>query len=719
MRSSSVGGAGGTAKGQIPAGDSRLRAGSPDNDKSSNPLDAGDGSGVQDSDKVADVAMEDSSTPTSKPKSALRNSSNSKVVLDQEALSSFDSPRFRNSRPLNTLGETICTISSKHRNKDTSPSVKVHSDLKLVFSLVKKLDPAARIVPLYDEIDEEGAIIEPPIETLEAFPKELMDLAGHAQVSNTWSLIPVSGIDKKTGKPKKQADSYTYIKLYTWYCIEHLSSYMQGKLAERGCSFRVKEMQSLATKTRYALIGTWNQLCTQGIMEACMTALPAHEAHMIRNQGKNKKYMGQDFPNFMVRRSNVRLPDLKHISSDDARYLDYYYHLRYGPVFEVADSDWERFSRVMESFDAAGGFKRIISENCHLLELIQGNIANAAKIEWCKKMKLHMNFNHNYTCTDLPGVVMLEKGAYVEMADGSAPPFKKTHLKRELLLLAGKEGRPFINGVMPICAGRNKGMISVVYYNSDANQSMIDKMEVCFNSFMFQYMLNVRRYSRRCVLAIMEAFSDEDKLAAMDSSWDAENFCVKTLRSTSTNNFIGEMTKLGLLDIPAELLAEMNKSTDSGVPRFDTDAMERVAEAMRFTDKEGCSLTNVDGGASRLSDASHSTNGQESNRTTTTEHVQRDLPQLRIDFNRLKLRLRDIAPEDPLFEESFFSDDPLDGMELDDSASADLKTLHSLTKRNIVRLRSRIAEIEQGSPRLSGSAVPSPDNGGSGMAQEL
>lgn len=89
---------------------------------------------------------------------------------------------------------------------------------------------------------------------------------------------------------------YTYAKVYTRYCLEHLSSYMQVKVAERDCVYCIKEMQTLDTKTRYALIGTWNQFCTAGVYAACLQALPKHKEHMIKNEGRLKKYMNQEFP---------------------------------------------------------------------------------------------------------------------------------------------------------------------------------------------------------------------------------------------------------------------------------------------------------------------------------------------------------------------------------------------------------------------------------------
>ena len=58
----------------------------------------------------------------------------------------------------------------------------------------------------------------------------------------------------------------------------------------------MKEMETLDTKTRYALIGTWNQFCPTAVFEACMKALPKHEEYMQTNQKRPTKYLGQDFP---------------------------------------------------------------------------------------------------------------------------------------------------------------------------------------------------------------------------------------------------------------------------------------------------------------------------------------------------------------------------------------------------------------------------------------
>ena len=61
-------------------------------------------------------------------------------------------------------------------------------------------------------------------------------------------------------------------------------------------------------------------------------------------------------------------------------------------------------------------------------------------------------------------------------------------------------------------------MITLVFNNNDTNQAFVDSFSSCFSHFIFQYLLEVRKFSRRCALALMSAFSNEDKMAAMDSA---------------------------------------------------------------------------------------------------------------------------------------------------------------------------------------------------------
>ena len=83
----------------------------------------------------------------------------------------------------------------------------------------------------------------------------------------------------------------------------------------------------------------------------------------------------------------------------------------------------------------------------------------------------------------------------------------------------------------------------------------------------------------------------------------------------------------------------------------------------------------------------------------------------------LSMRLRELAPDHKIFDETAFLDDAIDEMSLGSQRSVRLHELYKETRRNSFRLRTCINEIEQSvslvrspvgvPPPNSGSAAPS------------
>ena len=215
----------------------------------------------------------------------------------------------------------------------------------------------------------------------------------------------------------------------------------------------------------------------------------------------------------------------------------------------------------------------------------------------------------------------------------------------------------------------------------------------------------------------MNAFDESDRFAAPDAIWDSTTWAVKTLSDISSTDFLDKMEGFGIMEINDEQRAEMAKAKEAkkvkdAKKKFSSDAMLRVAEAMRFKDKEGLDLADFNSAASALTDGSHETNGQDTNRSVNTTMIQRNLPTIRGDFNRLMIRLRELSPDDALLSESTFLDDPMETMSLNSSASEELAKMYKTTKTNVSKLRSRLAEIEHGSAHLTGSAGPKTSGNG-------
>jgi hypothetical protein len=148
---------------------------------------------------------------------------------------------------------------------------------------------------------------------------------------------------------------------------------------------------------------------------------------------------------------------------------------------------------------------------------------------------------------------------------------------------------------------------------------------------------------------------------------------------------------------------------------FDTEAMQRVAEQMQFKTTDGTNFLQVGSNALVLTDNTHTTDGQESVCSVTSAAVEANLSRACQEFHRLSMRLREMCPNHPVFNESTFSENAMDTSLFGSDKSAALQQLYKETRAKSFRLRACINEVEQlalfdrhstGSPPPSGRAAP-------------
>ncbi len=94
--------------------------------------------------------------------------------------------------------------------------------------------------------------------------------------------------------------------------------------------------------------------------------------------------------------------------------------------------------------------------------------------------------------------------------------------------------------------------------------------------------------------------------------------------------------------------------------QFDTEAMQRVAEHMRFRPSDGADFLHLGSGALVLTETSHTTAGQDSIHLVTLEVVSANLMSARQEFHRLAFALREMCPDHAIFEETSFAENAMD-----------------------------------------------------------
>ena len=105
-----------------------------------------------------------------------------------------------------------------------------------------------------------------------------------------------------------------------------------------------------------------------------------------------------------------------------------------------------------------------------------------------------------------------------------------------------------------------------------------------------------------------------------DAKWDLVTYSATTLQSISMPTYDKDMEALGVVDIVLELLAEMQRRSKCK-QQFDTEAMQWVAEHMRFRPLDGADFLQVGSSPLVLTETSHTMTGQESICLVTLEVV--------------------------------------------------------------------------------------------------
>ena len=145
--------------------------------------------------------------------------------------------------------------------------------------------------------------------------------------------------------------------------------------------------------------------------------------------------------------------------------------------------------------------------------------------------------------------------------------------------------------------------------------------------------------------------------------------------------------------------------------------MQRVAEHMRFRPLDGADFLQVGSSVLVLTETSHTTTGQESICSVTSEVMSANLISACQEFHRLAFALRKMCPNYAIFEEMNFAANGMDTSLFGSDKSDALQQLYQETRAKSFHLRACINEVEQsalmnglktGVPPPSGSAAPPP-----------
>lgn len=224
------------------------------------------------------------------------------------------------------LGETFVSMTVIHKKQGVTPSVKVYESIKGFFTLLHKANLATRIKPLY-EVEEDDAVKFEPIADPSNFPLDMIGLGNYVQISKAYTMSPAFRNDDE-GNPKLQRPTYVVLRVTTRYEFVHVIRLIQSSLYDMNTIVKEKDMPSLNTRTRIALVGTTSEWCPVLLRQALSKELAKHAEKLHRSGCLDVKYCNKSVPPFSLHKNKMRMPKMNHLlSKQDVEFIDYYQQL--------------------------------------------------------------------------------------------------------------------------------------------------------------------------------------------------------------------------------------------------------------------------------------------------------------------------------------------------------------------------------------------------------
>jgi hypothetical protein len=227
---------------------------------------------------------------------------------------------------------------------------------------------------------------------------------------------------------------YVVLQVSTKYAFNCIVGLIQSYLTEMNMFVKEKEMPSLNTRTRLAIIGTTADWCPVSLWKTLHKDLEHHVENLQTSDLMDAKFCHHGVSAFLLWKNKMRMPKMNSLmSKQDVEFIDYYERLLQCIVFELADEDWDWFKLIMNDYVVNGHLKQVVSQQASILELPHGPQSNFMMVRFLKSIKLQMSFVHYFRTIDCNGVQSLDYMIHVEVEQGKDRPYKNTNLQREVL----------------------------------------------------------------------------------------------------------------------------------------------------------------------------------------------------------------------------------------------------------------------------------------------
>jgi hypothetical protein len=636
------------------------------------------------------------------PKSSIKKpTTQEQIPIDESALNRLRycearTPQY-NARPSNlTQSESFISITFHHDDDDEySPAVSIRSRFEKIILLWQTLDPEVAVNGAWTQ-----NVPSAPLLKGGTLPEKWISLQSYLYINNPQSLG--SGY-VKDGVKQPQGPTYATARITTTLDTTHLLATLAMDLSQMNVRMYVKSLSVLSSKAIVAIIGThveWN-------LPSMTIELRQEIGEMVdkrQAEGYWEKYPefhNRASPLFILKSQKMKAPKPVEGSTPQERHFEEFYHnLRQIIVIECPDEDQGWLLEVFEVARTDGLIKTLVSRCATIIVLPSNSTTSSENEHFAKSLKRHMVLLATNSINTIVDVASMNAPVRVETEPGHDPPYKTTSLKRELLsfrlgdTVDGKEGAKFIDGAQFVIAGNGQGggKVLVMHSNKEEVVTMISNFSSNPVAYMYGYLRRVKHFTERCANKCNTTWFSYP-LRMTDSSFHPTTHIMTSRLRSAYTMLEKDMKDLGCLEIPEHIRNEIDVRMKS---KEEEASLQKLTEMFNIqSDQPATDFSCINSAASALTTTSHTTTGNQSLRSVTTEMVNRQLDSKREERCCLMMRLRELDPTHKIFQEPGYNED-MEYLSDDSVNEVDQAILYRATRGQITRLNNLINQVEKG-----------------------
>ena len=526
----------------------------------------------------------------------------------------------------------------------------------------------------------------------------------YIHIKNPYSLRPPWTDDD--GNKRAQSATIGTLIMSSTTDLGRILTMLSSCFMEFNIRLSIKGIDALDERNVFAIMGLSNLFDKVALKSVILRELnkkveEAHEQGLWKNHDEG--WEDREPPTFQLLTIKAKVPpETEEITPAYREAMETFTAFRYYTAILMPDHEVKFGIECFRLLKNNSTLKEALSRCVSLVEIPPDGSVSTAYDQLYRRTAYHWGFNHKHTLTEMPGVLSTTTRVKVRLENGQRPPYKQTHLARELKRLTtgtnceGGAGNFLIEGFLLVHGQTMEGgKLQISHANSRGIRELVNNLADTPAAFFYQILTRIRGFSQKCALELInKSFNVETRQGASRSTINLETLIVTPQRKSQNSEFERNMGARGItLEIPKDIKDQMErKSKESEAER--TRLHEKIAADLGVKHHPNQDFSEIGSQASAVTGMSQSTDGRNTYRTYDTGEVKGEYFSKSDELLRLTIKLREMDPDNVIFEKPGYRVED-DEFSLTSLTDIEMAVKFSAMRQQINQLHQTIREVEQ------------------------